>query len=90
MKISATAPVFILLMLYSCTKTEVKTERAENNDGFVTVKTTEVVRRIGPDSAKINATMEDVKSKLDKAGTEIKEAAQETGAKIKKATSRPK
>ena len=80
----------IVTSLISCTNSETKKESVENPDGTVTTKTTEITKTTAIDSAKVNATVENVQEKLQVAGENIKEATNKTGEKLKVAAENTK
>lgn len=75
----------ISLSLASCKQSETKVETSENPDGTVTTTTVETQKSAGFDSAKINATVDKAKEKLEVAGDKIDAAADKAGDKLKKA-----
>ncbi|KMQ70491.1 hypothetical protein [Chryseobacterium koreense] len=85
MKTFFLAAGFISLSVIACKKSETKIETTENPDGSVTTTTIETEKATTVDTAKINATMDQAKEKLNKAGEKIDEAADHAGEKLKKA-----
>lgn len=83
-KIIAIATV-ISLGLMSCKQSETKIETTENPDGSTTTTTIETEQSTGLDSAKINATVDKAKEKLNTAGEKIDAAAEKAGDKLEKA-----
>jgi hypothetical protein len=75
----------ISLTLLSCTKSEINVEKVENPDGTVTTTTVEKESSTTLDSVKINATVDNAKEKLDKAGNKIDEFATDGRTQLKKA-----
>lgn len=71
--------------LISCTQSEKKIETSENPDGSLTTTTIETEKSIHPDSAKINATLDKAKEKLEVAGEKIDAAAEKAGEKLEQA-----
>ncbi|MCP2037199.1 hypothetical protein [Chryseobacterium sp. HSC-36S06] len=69
----------------SCKQSETKIETTENPDGTVTTTTLETEKSTAFDSAKINATVDKAKEKLNVAGEKIDEVADRAGTELKKA-----
>ncbi|MEC5158706.1 hypothetical protein [Chryseobacterium sp. MP_3.2] len=69
----------------SCTQSETKIETAENPDGSLTTTTIETEKSLYPDSAKINATVDKAKAKLEIVGEKLDVAAEKTGEKLQQA-----
>ena len=68
-----------------CTQSETKIETSENPDGSVTTTTLETEKTLYPDSAKINATVDKAKAKLEVVGEKLDAAAEKTGEKLQEA-----
>ncbi|UOE40978.1 hypothetical protein MTP09_13905 [Chryseobacterium suipulveris] len=85
MKSTILAAGIISLGLMSCKQSETKVETSENPDGSVTTTTFETEKTTALDSAKINATVDKAKEKLNEAGEKIDEAAKKAGEKLEKA-----
>lgn len=75
----------IALSVIACKKSETKIQTTENPDGSVTTTTIETEKTTMVDTAKINATVDQAKEKLNEAGKKIDEATEKTGEKLKKA-----
>ena len=75
----------ISLTLLSCTKSEINVKKVENPDGTITTTTVEKESSTTLDSVKINATVDNAKEKLDKAGNKIDEFATDGRTQLKKA-----
>ena len=71
--------------LIGCTQSEKKIETSENPDGSVTTSTLETQKTFYPDSAKINATVDKAKAKLEVVGEKLDAAAEKTGEKLQEA-----
>ncbi|HOB24613.1 MAG TPA: hypothetical protein PKV58_10485 [Kaistella sp.] len=76
---------FLTLILTACKQSETKVLTSENPDGSVTTTTVETEKTTGVDSAKINATVDKAKEKLNTAGEKIDEAADKAGEHLEKA-----
>ena len=73
----------IAVTFVSCKKSETKVETSENPDGTITTTTIETEKSTGFDSAKINATVDKAKEKLEVAGEKIDAAADKAGEDVK-------
>lgn len=75
----------LLMSLSACKQSETKILTSENPDGTVTTTTVETEKSTGLDSAKINATVDKAKEKLNVAGEKIDDAADRAGETLQEA-----
>ena len=88
MKKNIVSALVIALFFTSCKQTETKVETAENPDGTVTTTTIETQKSTNLDSAKVNATVDQAKEKLNLSGEKIDAAADKAGEKLKEAAAK--